>query len=91
MQKLNGLNIVIASGSEKIQACLQDSFGKLGANVVLCGFLNMDFVNQLEPMDSADVILIDMDDSYEEDDEALESLLERIDLPILFHDNDFDQ
>ena len=91
MQKLKGINLVIASGSEKIQNCLQELFIKQGADVVLCGFLNLHFVDQLEKNICADVILIDMDDSYEEDEEALDRLLEIIDLPILFHDNDFDE
>jgi len=90
MQKINSINIVIASGSEKTQACLQEAFVNRGGKVVLCGFLNLDFVSKLEQEASADVILIDMDDSYEENDEALDRLLERVDLPILFHDNDFD-
>lgn len=90
MRKLKGINLVVASGSEKIQHCLHESFSQQGASVVLCGFLNMNFVEQLEQSVSADVILIDMDDSYEEDEDALDRLLERIDLPILFHDNNFD-
>ncbi len=91
MQKLKGINLVIASGSEQIQNCLQEAFEHHGAGIRLCGYLNLDFVSQLEIIsDKADVILIDMDDSYEEDDEALDRLLEKIDLPILFHDNDFD-
>ena len=90
MRKLDGINLAIASGSEKIQNCLLTFFKKQNANVSLCGFLNMEFVRQMEQNLNADVILIDMDDSYEEDEEALDALLERIDLPILFHDNDFD-
>ncbi len=91
MQKLKGINLVIASGSETVQNCLQEAFAKQGAEVVLCGFLDLNFVDQLEHNVAADVILIDMDDSYEEDDDALDRLLEKNDLPILFHDNDFDE
>lgn len=90
MQKINGINIAIASGSEKIQSCLEDGFSKRGGKVVLRDFLNLEFVSKLEQESSADVILIDMDDSYEENEDALDRLLESIDLPILFHDNDFD-
>ncbi len=91
MHKLQGINIVIASGSEQIQQCLQEAFQRYGAIVCLCDYLNLDFVKRLEAIsDKAEVILIDMDDSYEDSDEALDRLLERIDLPILFHDNDFD-
>ncbi|MCK5648484.1 MAG: hypothetical protein KAI22_06345, partial [Gammaproteobacteria bacterium] len=91
MQKLKDINLAIASGSENIQKCLQEMFRRHGANVVLCGFLNLSFVDQLEHAVDADVILIDMDDSYAEDDDALDQLLEKIDLPILFHDNEFDE
>lgn len=91
MQKLKGISLVIASGSATIQKCLQEKFASHGANVVLCGFLNLNFVDKLEQGLKADVILIDMNDSYEEDDAALDRLLEKIDLPILFHDNDFDE
>lgn len=91
MQKLKGINLVIASGSETIQNCLQEAFTKHGAKVVLCGLLDLNFVDQLEHNVTADVILIDMNDSYEEDVDALDRLLEKIDLPILFHDNDFDE
>jgi len=88
MQTLNGLHIAIASGSEQVQQYLQKAFIKLGADVSLCGFLNGDFVRQLEHGISANVILIDMNDSYDEDEDALDLLLDRIDLPILFHDSD---
>ncbi len=91
MQKLKGVQLVIASGSETVQKCLKKLFAKYGADVVLCGFLNLKFVEQLEHNVMADVILIDMDDSYEEDDDALDLLLEKVDLPILFHDNAFDE
>ncbi len=91
MQKLTDIDLVIASGSEKIHRCLQEMFIQQGANVVLCGCLDLQFVEQLEHHVNADVILIDMDDSYEEDEDALDLLLEKIDLPILFHDNDFDE
>lgn len=90
MQILNGVNIVIASGSEKVQKYLHEAFVKRGAIIRLCGFLNQQFVQKLELEVEADVILIDMDDSYEEDEDALDLLLERIELPILFHDNNFD-
>ena len=91
MHKLKGIHIVIASGSEKIQHCLQEAFERYGAVVCLCDYLNSDFVDRLEAIsDKAEVILIDMDDSYDDSDEALDRLLERVDLPILFHDNDFD-
>ncbi len=90
MQKLKGIRLVIASGSEMIQKCLQVKFANHGAEVVLCGFLDLSFVDKLEHEAHADVILIDMNDSYIEDDAALDQLLEKIDLPILFHDNDFD-
>ena len=90
MPKLSGINLVIASGAEKIQNCLKESFSRLEANVIQCGKLDTAFVEQLENNSLADVILIDMDDNYEEDDAALDQLLEKIDLPILFHDNNFD-
>ncbi len=91
MHKLKGTNIVIASGSEQIQHCLQEAFECYGAVICLCDYLNLDFVDRLEAIsEEADVILIDMDDSYDDSDEALDRLLERIDLPILFHDNNFD-
>ncbi len=91
MHKLTGINIVIASGSPLIQNCLQEAFEGFGAVICLCDYLDLDFVDRLEAIsEQADVILIDMDDSYAENDEALDRLLERIDLPILFHDNDFD-
>jgi len=90
MHGINGINIVIASGSEQVQKCLREAFTQRAANVRLCGFLNMQFVRQLEQKSDADVILIDMNDSYEEDEEALDLLLEQTELPILFHDNDFD-
>ncbi len=91
MHKLKGIHIVIASGSEQIQHCLQEAFERYGAVICLCDYLNHDFVDRLEGIsEKADVILIDMDDSYDDSDEALDRLLERIDLPILFHDNDFD-
>ncbi|MDX2507890.1 MAG: chemotaxis protein CheB [Gammaproteobacteria bacterium] len=90
MQILNGVNIVIASGSAQVQKYLQEAFVKRGAIIRLCGFLTQQFVQKLELEVDADVILIDMDDSYEEDEDALDLLLERIELPILFHDNNFD-
>ncbi len=89
MQKLKGIDLVIASGSKKLQECLSEMFSELGANVVLSGFLDQKFVEQLEYHISADVILIDMDDSYEDDEDALDQLVEKIDLPLLFHDNDY--
>jgi len=76
MQKLKDIDLVIASGSEKVQECLSEMFTQLGANVVLSGFLDLKFVEQLEHHISADVILIDMDDSYEEDEDALDQLVE---------------
>jgi chemotaxis response regulator CheB len=91
MQKLKNINLVIASGSEKIQRSMNEMFSQHGAVVTLCGFLNLEFVARLEDNVTADVILIDMNDAYEEDDAALDRLLEKIDLPILFHDNDFDE
>ncbi len=91
MQKLKDVQLVIASGSEMNQRCLQEILAKHGADVVLCDFLSFKFVEQLEHNIKADVILVDMDDSYEDDDDALDLLLEKIDLPILFHDNAFDE
>jgi len=87
MANLTDINLVIASGSEKVQDFLRKMFIKRGANVVLCGFMNLDFVHQLERDVVADVILINMNDDYEEDEAALDYLLDKIDLPILFHEN----
>ncbi|MCU7799836.1 MAG: hypothetical protein KZQ70_06750 [gamma proteobacterium symbiont of Lucinoma myriamae] len=67
MPNLIDTNLVIASGSEKVQDFLRKMFIKRGANVVLCGFMNLDFVHQLERDVIADVILIDMDDAYTRD------------------------
>ena len=91
MPNLMDTNLVIASGSEKVQNFLREMFIKRGANVVLCGFMNLDFVHQLERNVIADVILIDMDDAYEEDEAALDYLLDKVDLPILFHENTFNE
>ena len=46
MQKLKDINLVIASGAEQVQQNLQQMFAKHGANVVLCGFLNLNFVKK---------------------------------------------
>ncbi len=87
MQRLDGINLVIVSGSNEIQECLHDVFMTLGANVVLCGFLDLSFVNQLECAVKADVILIEMCDAFEEDEEALDQLIETINIPLLFNEN----
>lgn len=89
MKSLVGVNLIIISGSESVQNFLREVFTKQGANVTLCGFLNMDFVSRIEQQVTADVILIDMDNTYDEDDAALDRLLDVIDLPILFHENTF--
>lgn len=89
MLKLKNIKLVIVSGSEKVQNFLYEIFVKLGANVVLCGYMNQELVHQLQQNVTADVILIDMDDAYEEDDDALDSLLDNVDIPILFHENIF--
>ncbi len=87
MQRLDGINLVIVSGSNEVQECLHDVFMTLGANVVLCGFLDLSFVNQLECDIKADVILIEMCDAFEEDEEALDQLIETINIPLLFNEN----
>ncbi len=89
MKNLIDVNLVIISGSEKVQNYLQDMFIDYGASIVLCGFMNMELVTQLEQNTIADIILIDMDDAYEEDQAAFDYLLDKIDLPILFHENTF--
>ena len=86
MHNLRGIRLAITSGSEPVQNFLRECFIEYSANVVLCGRLNMNFVAQLEDKITADVILVDMDNAYEEDDEAFDALLDRIDLPILFHE-----
>jgi chemotaxis response regulator CheB len=89
MKKLKNINLAIASGDITVQNYLSKMFMRHGADIVLCDFLDLDFVQRLESTIQLDVILIDMDDRYEENDEALDALLEKIEQPILFHDNDF--
>lgn len=91
MQNLRDVNLAIASGSENVQNFLREMFIKQGANVLLCDFLNLDFVRQLEHHVFAEVILIDMDDTYDEDEAALDRLLDKIDVPVLFHENTFNK
>ncbi|MCU7940748.1 MAG: chemotaxis protein CheB [gamma proteobacterium symbiont of Bathyaustriella thionipta] len=91
MQNLRNVNLVIVSGSEKVQKLLREMFIKRGANVVLSGFLNQDLISQIEHNETADVILIDMNDAYEEDESTLECLLDKVDLPILFYENLFNE
>jgi len=89
MKNLKDVNLVIISGSEKVQNSLRETFIKYGANIVLCGFMNMELVSRLEQNVIADIILVDMDDAYEEDQAAFDYLLDKIELPILFHENTF--
>jgi len=91
MQNLKDVNLVIISGSEKVQNSLRETFIEYGANIVLCGFMNMELVNRLEQNVIADIILVDMDDAYEEDQAAFDYLLDKIELPILFHENTFNK
>ncbi len=89
MKNLKDVNLVIISGSEKVQNSLRETFIEYGANIVLCGFMNMELVSRLEQNVIADIILVDMDDAYEEDQTAFDYLLDKIELPILFHENTF--
>lgn len=87
MQQLDDINIAIASGSETAQQLLQSNLRQHGAKISHCGSLDLSFVIHLEREAKTDVILLDINDNYDED--VFELLLERVDVPVLFHEYDF--
>jgi len=91
MHTLNDVNLVIASGSERVQKYLCELFADYGADIILCGFMNNELVDQIESNGFIDVILIIIDNTFAEDDTALERLLDKTDTAVLFYEHLFNE
>lgn len=87
MQQLNGIRIAVASASENAQHVLSAAFQQRGARVPLCSALDHDFVEQCRQHDFVDIVLLEMRDTYDIDDDALDLLLDEVDIPVLFHED----
>jgi len=91
MHTLKYVNLVIASGSEQVQKYLCKLFADYGADIILCGFMNNELVDKIESNASIDVILIIIDNTFTEDDTALERLLDKTDTAVLFYEHLFNE
>jgi len=80
------LRVAIASESELQRANLKLMLERSGLQVVVTRPLSDDFLNQVSE-NIADVLLIDLDDTIDEDMDLLDQLLEQSQLPILFNDS----
>ncbi len=85
MLYLDDINIAIASASEKIRQLLKENLQQRKALISCTGFLDASFIQQLEREESVDVVLLDISNDY--DDDFMEVLLDKVEIPILFHDN----
>lgn len=89
MQTLKGINIVIASDSERLQRYLCEQLVAHGAEVAYCGFLNDKLVDQIECNSYINSALLIINDT-EGDDRALNRLLEQSNISVLFYEHSFD-
>jgi len=80
------LRVAIASKSELQRANLKMMLERSGLQVVVTRPLSDDFVAQVSA-NIADVLLIDLDDTIDEDIDVLDQLLEQSQVPILFNDS----
>ncbi len=86
MHILKDIYLVIGTESENVQRYLSHQLRDYGANIILCACIDHHFVDQIEDNALIDVILIIINDDYEEDKVAFERLLDKNDIPILFHE-----
>lgn len=80
------LRVAIASESELQRANLKLMLERSGLQVVVTRPMSDDFLNQVSA-NIADVLLIDLDDTTDDDMDLLDQLLEQSHLPILFNDS----
>ncbi|MCK5696965.1 MAG: chemotaxis protein CheB [Gammaproteobacteria bacterium] len=91
MDNLKNTCLVIGSGSKNVQQYLSDHLSNCGANIILCGCIDKHFIEQIEGNALIDVILVIVNDNYEEDEIAFDRLLDNDHIPILFYDHRFDE
>lgn len=83
--ELRRLRIAIASGSPKQRDYLQHALARSGLRIALNEPLTELFLARLEERE-IDVLLLDLDESQDEDDEILDRLLDQTSAPIIFND-----